>query len=91
MIIQQNSIFIDPAGAGSNVGYYIVIDDYTNSKTKEKEFTLSATVVLSDCSHKIDWDFQRETGVDKIDAAIRMLQEFKKKFVDAKKLISKLE
>jgi len=44
---------------------------------------------MADCSHKIDWNFSAG-DIDKIDAAIHMLQEFRKKFLETEKLIAKL-
>lgn len=69
---QQNHIFLDADNCGSSVGYYLSISDYTN-KEKETTYSLSATVVLADCAHKIDWTFSGE-DVAKIDSAIAMLQ-----------------
>lgn len=85
---QQNNVFIDPEECGSSVGYYICINEYT-PKDKPTQYGLSATVVLADCAHKIDWSFQKDS-VDKIDTAIQMLQEFRKKYVEAEKMVSKL-
>ena len=86
LIILQNSIFIDPENCGSSVGYYITTAEYT-PKNEPTQYSLSSTVVLADCSHKIDWSFD---SVDKIDAAIDMLKEFRKQFLEAEKLVSKL-
>ena len=88
MITLQNNVFIDPEECGSSVGYYITTQEYT-PKDKPPVYSVSATVVLADCSHKIDWGFT--TGrVDKIDAVISMFQEFRKKFVETEKLVEKL-
>ena len=92
-VTHQNSVFIDPENCGSSVGYYITIDEHHNTKEDKTEYSLSATVVLTDCSHKIDWGFSsRVETVDtcKIDAAIGMLQEFRKKCVETTKLVAKL-
>jgi hypothetical protein len=87
-MIQQNNVFIDPESCGSSVGYYITIGEY-NRKDKPTEHTMSSNVVLADCSHKIDWGFN-VGDINKIDAAITMLQEFRKKFLETEKLIAKL-
>jgi hypothetical protein len=89
MIKQQNNVFIDLENCGSSVGYYINVAEYTPIKDKPTQYSLSATVVLSDCTHKIDWLFG-EDGTDKIDSAIAMLQEFRRKYVEAEKLVKKL-
>jgi hypothetical protein len=89
MIAKQNSVFIDPENCGSSIGYYITIEEYT-PKDKPTQHNLRATVVLADCTHKIDWSFGDEEGVEKIDEAIRMLQEFRKQYVETLKLTKKL-
>lgn len=88
MITQQNNVFIDPESCGSSVGYYLVMSEYT-PKTGPTEYSMSAQVVLADCSHKIDWAFA-VGDVDKIDTAIDMLREFRKKFVETEKTVAKL-
>jgi hypothetical protein len=60
LITHQNSIFIDPENCGSSVGYYITTSEY-KPKDKPEEYSLSSTVVLTDCSHKIDWGFGKVT------------------------------
>jgi hypothetical protein len=85
---QQNNVFIDPESCGSSVGYYITINEYT-PKNKPAEYSMSSTVTLADCSHKIDWSFG-DSSVDKIDSAIDMLREFRKKYLETEKLIAKL-
>lgn len=87
-MIQQNNVFIDPENCGSSVGYYISVSEYT-PKDKPTAYSVSGTVVLADCSHKIDWAFGDE-GTEKIDLAIKMLQEFRKKYVETEKLVGKL-
>jgi len=91
MIKQQNTVFIDPENCGSSIGYYLTINEYT-PKDKPTRYSLNATVVLSDCSHKIDWGFSdgEDLAVDKIDAAIAMMQEFRRKYLEAKKMVMKL-
>ncbi len=89
MIKHQNNVFIDPETCGSSVGYYITITEYNTIIDNKTTYTLGASVVLSDCNHKIDWNFV-EDDVEKIDAAIKMLQEFRKKYIDAEKTTKKL-
>lgn len=96
LITRQNSIFISPQDCGSSVGYYITTNEWTR-KDKPTKYNINATVVLADCSHKIDWGFvtsseATESGdnLEKIDAAISMLQEFRKAYVETEKIISKL-
>lgn len=88
MINQQNHVFIDSENCGSSVGYYINIDEY-KPKDRPVEYSVASTVVFTDCSHKIDWVFGNDS-VDKIDAAIQMLQEFRKRYVEATKMVLKL-
>jgi hypothetical protein len=88
MFTQQNHIFIDPENCGSGIGYYLSVSEYT-PKSGKTEHSVSATVVLTDCSHKIDWSFSGES-VEKIDDTIKMLQEFRKKYIEAQKMIKAL-
>lgn len=87
---QQNHVFIDPEDCGSSVGYHMHVEEYTDKKTNKTEYTLYATVVLSDCTRKIDWSFNGKDDVLKIDEAIRMLSEFRRKFADTKKMVTRL-
>lgn len=91
--IEQNSVFISPHDSGSSIGYYLKLEKDKNHKTKKINYSLNATVVLSDCAHKIDWDFYGEDDFDleKIDAAIRMLKEFRERYVSVKKELNKLK
>ena len=89
---QQNSVFIDPKNCGSFVGYHIHMDEYT-PKGKPTRYSMSATVVLADCVHKIDWTFNEDDKIgqiNKIDLAIGLLQEFRSQFIETEKLIVKL-
>lgn len=88
MIRHQNNVFIDPESCGSSVGYYIVVNEYTPTG-KPTKYSVQAEVVLADCGHKIDWSFG-DGALDKIDVAIAMLQEFRKKYVETEKLVAKL-
>lgn len=92
-INQQNHVFLDPEECGSSVGYYLTLGDYTGKNTPT-EYYVSGTVVLTDCNHKIDWSFSDrsdpEKNLAKIDAAIQMFQEFRKKMVESQKSVSKL-
>jgi hypothetical protein len=89
MIKQQNNVFIDPENCGSSIGYYITVQEYT-PKDKPTEYSVAATVVLSDCSHKIYWSFSEDGALEKIDAALAMLQEFRKKFADTEKTVKRM-
>jgi len=88
MITQQNNVFIDPEECGSSVGYYITTSEYT-PKDKPPQYLVHANVILADCNHKIDWSFGADS-VDKIDTAISMLQEFRKKYVETDKMVAKM-
>jgi hypothetical protein len=84
----QNHIWIDPENCGSNIGYHIHVDEY-EPKDKPVEYSTNATVVLSDCNRKIEWVFNGDK-VEKIDLAIAMLVEFRKKYIETEKLVVKL-
>ena len=88
MVRLQNNIFIDPESCGSSIGYYITVNEY-HPKDNPVEYSLSANVILADCSHKINWSFDKDK-LEKIDAALGMLQEFRKKYIETEKLIAKL-
>jgi hypothetical protein len=87
-IQQQNSTFIDPQNCGSMVAYRIWVDEYTDTKNKTI-YTQYGEIVVTDCSRKIDWGFQGD-DLDKIDAAIVMLQEFRKKYAGMIKYVKQL-
>ena len=89
MLESQNSVFIDTQNCGSSVGYYINVNEYKH-KDEPVNYSISANVVLADCAHKIDWGFGEKDSVEKIDAAIAMLQEFRKKYIETQKLVSRL-
>lgn len=90
MVKLQNNVFIDPDNCGSSIGYYLHIDEYT-PKDRPVTYSINATVVLADCSHKIDWSFSPSNGgIEKIDSAIQMLQEFRQKYVETEELAEKL-
>ena len=80
---QQNHVYIDP-----RVGYCVAVYEHT-PKDKPTVYSVSANVVLEDCSHKMGWGFGAG-DIDKIDAAIGMLTEFRKKFLETEKLVAKL-
>ena len=37
MIVQQNSVFIDPENCGSSIGYYITTSEYTPKDKPPRE------------------------------------------------------
>jgi hypothetical protein len=84
----QNHIWIDPENCGSEIGYHIHVEEY-EPKDKPPQYSLQASVVLSDCTRKIDWAFCNDQ-LDKIDKAIEMLVEFRKKYLEAERLVTKL-
>lgn len=85
----QNNVFIDPASCGSSVGYHITTSEH-EPNGKPKVYSVNAVVVLADCGHKIDWTFYDECDCEKIDAAIEMLQEFRRKFAMVTAQVAKL-
>jgi hypothetical protein len=89
VISHQGHVFIAPHNCGSSVGYRLAISEYT-PKDKPMRYSLDGTVVLTDCSHQIEWSFNDEDNMDKLDAAIDMLKEFRKKLVETTKTVEKL-
>jgi hypothetical protein len=67
-------MFIDPLECESTVGYHV-----TKRGTK-----VSGNIDLSDCQRKISWYFGND-AIAKIDNAIKILTDFKKAYVAAKK------
>lgn len=74
-LFAQNIQYLDPLNAGSVIGYVI---------NKNARGRLRGEMNLSDCSRKIDWYFDQEEGLAKIDKAIALLQEFRTAWVAAK-------
>lgn len=76
-VIEDGSVWIDPAGCDSTVSYKVVREEYEQSKPQ-----IAGTVQLADCSHKITWQFygnlSEADNIAKIDRAIATLQAFKK-------------
>ena len=83
---QQNHVFIDLENSGSSVGYHLHVNEYIPEEGKTR-YSIGATVVLADCNHKIDWDFSEDEADEKIEVAINMLQEFRKKYRETKKMV----
>lgn len=90
--VQQSNVFISPESCGSSIGYYITTAEYTPKGRKgPTTHSISATVVLADCSHKIDWYFGEDhAGLEKIDNALRTLQDFRKKYYQTQRRIENL-
>jgi len=73
-LIAANSVQLDPTSCGSMIGYTIVLNGES----------LVGEVTLTDCNHMINWSFgDYEGGVEKVDAAISILSEFRKHYVKA--------
>jgi len=94
--VRSRVTYIDPEGCGSTIGYRIWTEKWTPSKG-DPTYTIAATVELSDCNRKIEWDFGIDsTKIDgtetlcKLDTAIGMLEEFRKELVATQKQCKKL-
>lgn len=78
--------FLDPLNCGSTIGWYV---STRTSYGQENKVVAEGTVVLSDCSRKIEWSFDREDtfnqNVEKIDKAIDMLMAFRRSLLSANK------
>ena len=82
--IVSEAIYIDPAGCNSQVSFKINRTDY------QGRMALEATVLLSDCSRRIDWYFNHEPdSLKKIDRAIEMLKKFKRHLAAESKKIER--
>jgi hypothetical protein len=68
--------YLDPADCGSSVGFRIHLEGTSY---------LEAVVNLSDCSRTVSWYLNSDSAIQKIDTAIRILQEFKREYVKARK------
>jgi len=73
-LIAANSVQLDPACCGSMIGYSISLNGAS----------LCGSINLTDCNHMICWGFgDYEGGIEKVDAAISILSEFRKHYVKA--------
>jgi hypothetical protein len=73
----SDAIYIDPTNCDSQVSYKINYVEYGEGADKKK--SLNASVLLSDCSRRIDWYFNGdEDSLEKIDKAIGMLNVFRR-------------
>ena len=75
--VLSESIYIDPAGCDSQISYKI--NKYTYGEGADAKATINASVLLSDCSRRIDWYFNaKEDSLEKIDKAIGILNAFRR-------------
>ena len=82
--IISESIYIDPQDCDSQISFKINRVTYHQGKEKN----LTASVLLSDCTRRIDWYFNQEPdSIKKLDRAINMLQKFKRHLVAESKKI----
>jgi len=71
---------LDPLACGSEISY----------KLCGFYYNLEGTVILSDCNRKIEWSFNNSNdSVDKIDAVIDVLTQFRRDLVKAQKQYKK--
>jgi hypothetical protein len=82
-VLASDIKFLDPLSCGSTVGYYIARHEYKGN------VSIDATVALSDCSRKLEWMFDGDRSITKINIALQVLNDFKKAFIKAKKLETK--
>lgn len=72
--LAHDSIYIDPASCDSQISYKINLQTYKGKQN------LNASVLLSDCSRRIDWYFgHEESSLAKLDKAIKFLNTFRRK------------
>jgi hypothetical protein len=78
--------FIDPIDCGSTVAWVVDVTvsppqpDHAREYERDGRVTLSASISLSDCNRRIEWDMSGNrdcTALQKIDAAIAELQDFR--------------
>ena len=73
----SDAMYIDPEGCDSQVSYKINLSEYGDGADAKR--SLNASVLLSDCSRRIDWYFHGdEDSLEKIDKAIGMLTAFRR-------------
>lgn len=65
-LISSNSAYIDPLYCDSTVSYKII-----------DGLRVWGSVELSDCSQKIEWYFGNDRPVEKVERAIKLLEEFR--------------
>lgn len=77
-ILFHDAAYIDPTDCDSQVSYKIKIEEYKKEDGTIKK-NISASVLLSDCSRRIDWYFSDSEGsLEKIEKAIEMLSIFRR-------------
>jgi len=74
-LLASGVIQLDPLDCDSTVAYTI----------RRGRRGVNGSIGLSDCDRKICWYFDRGSGLNKIDAAISILAEFRKKFCEETK------
>jgi hypothetical protein len=78
-VLYHDIVYIDPADCSSSVGFKI-LSEFLYYEEKP-QYRLAGTVNISDCSRIVEWLFAEEKeAIDKIDAAISMLQKFRELF-----------
>jgi Iap family predicted aminopeptidase len=73
-LVASSSAYIDPLNADSTVSYKVLVSD-----------SVWGSVLLTDCTRKIEWYFGVDDSIEKVDRAVAMLQEFKAAYLAAKK------
>lgn len=74
----HDAAYIDPTDCDSQVSYKINLNEYKHDDGTVKK-SINATVLLSDCSRRIDWYFgETDQSLEKIEKAIEMLSAFRR-------------
>lgn len=73
-LVASNSIYIDPLNCDSTISYKVV----------DGPRSTWGNVQLADCNRKIEWYFGTDEPIEKIDNAIKVLEEFRKSLIEAK-------
>jgi hypothetical protein len=76
----SKAIYISASDCDSMIGFVV-----QRSERRRGKWRVYGTLDLSDCTRKIEWTFNSDTGIKKIDKAIEMLKEFREEFSQALK------
>lgn len=88
-LIASDIQFLDPLNCGSTIGWHV---DTRKSYSENNTIVAEGIIILSDCSRKIEWLFDKEDvneSLAKIDKAIDILMDFRRELYKGSKEAAK--